>query len=66
MIDATLDFKPEHLAPEHLAAYFRRALADSEFALLSAQNQYQAQLASHKALLDQRDRLARPTEGQKQ
>lgn len=60
MIDATLDFKPENLGPEHLDAYFRKALLDSEFALLAAQNQYQAQLASHKALLDQRERLTKP------
>lgn len=57
MIDATLDFKPESLQPQHLASYFAKAIAESEFALLHAQNQYQAQLASHKALLDQRDRL---------
>jgi hypothetical protein len=59
VIDATLDFKPEHLPPEALTKYYENELVRSEFALLASQNQYQAQLASHKALLDQRDRLTK-------
>ncbi|WP_406699239.1 hypothetical protein V5E97_10215 [Singulisphaera sp. Ch08] len=61
MIDATLDFKPDSLTPENMANYFKKAVPESEFALLVAQNSYQAQLASHKALLDQRDRLTSKT-----
>lgn len=60
MIDATLDFEPKELSKESVEAYFKQEIPRSEFALLAARNQYQAQLASHKALIDQRDRLLKP------
>ncbi len=65
MIDATLDFKPEHLAPEHLAAYFRQVpwrIPNSPCS--PPRTSIRPNSPSHKALLDQRDRLAKPTEGQ--